>query len=209
MRAEPWLTAVVVLLAGCVGGSDPDAIGPEGLGEEPTDEDVAADQRENDTLPPEARETGPSVLHYTGEFQLTLTQAFAGSQRTNLDNNCVNFEKGSVWLIFNGTATATWNAQSPFAQRVGVELWDGGGQGLLAGNTGSASPSVVEFGQFRITQASTLGLSFVIQTVDPGVVAEQAVTLAMDFNYVGQPELPAKAIPCIRLDQLSEQGAGV
>lgn len=205
MRAEPWLVAVVVLLAGCVGGSEPDAIVPEGFDQETTDEDAAADQGENDTLPPEARDTGPSVLHYTGEFQLTLTQAFAGSQRTNLDNNCVNFQKGSVWLIFNGTATATWNAQSPFAERVGVELWDGGGQGLLAGNTGSSSPSVVEFGQFRITQASTLGLSFVIQTVDPGVVAEQAVTLAIDFNYVGRSELPAKAIPCIRLDSISEE----
>lgn len=199
MRSTPVLVVVGLLLAGCAGPDDASSPArPAGFEEDPFDEDASQPAAEsNETVPPPAEDRGPAVLQFTGTYDVSVTQILANGNRFNFDPNCVNFGKGTVWLVYNGTAEAVWTPTSQFSQTLEVEIWDGGGQGRLYTNDGAASPSRLDFGQFRITQASTLGLAFIVQPSENGAVVEQPVKLTISFNYIGRPDLSAKAVPCV------------
>ena len=200
MRSITVLLLAVLLLAGCSGTDDPSTPAqPLGFDDDaPTDpQQGPGEEPSNETPPPAAEDRGPAVMQFTGSYDVTVTQLVANGHRFNVDPNCVNFGKGTVWLVFNGTAEAVWTATSQFSQRLEVEIWDGGGQGRLYTNDGAASPSRLDFGQFRITQASTLGLAFIVQPSDNGPVVQQPVKITISFNYIGRPDLSAKAVPCV------------
>src|SRR5687767_11413229 len=155
MRATPFFVVVVaVLLAGCSGGGDDRTpAGPAGFGDDPAE--PGGTDPGNVTLPPPAEDSGPAVRIFNETFNLMIRQAKAvnptsgATYQVNLGNNCVNFGKGSVWLVFNGTAEATWSSTNQFTERLIVEIWDGGGQARLESNDGSTSPSRLDFDQFR------------------------------------------------------------
>jgi hypothetical protein len=197
VKILPFLLVFAVLFAGCAAG--PEAAGPRPVGfdDEPIDGETLDGEPGNESIPPAAEDRGPAVRQYTGTMRLTVTQVLAGTSRINTEPNCMKFGKGTVWLVFNGTAEAVWSPVSQFAERLEVEIWDGGGQGRLATNDGSTSPSVLDYGQFRITQASTLGLAFVVQPSDNGAVVQQSVELTVSFNYVGRPDLSPQPVPCV------------
>ncbi len=172
---------------------------PQGFEDGETGGPSADFSDENATLPPPAVEApGPAIRHFDQTFDLTLTggKISVQSLQLNFENNCVNFGKGSVWLVFNGTATATWASTSQLDQQLAIQIWDGGGQALLYDSPGAASPATMEYGQFRITQATTLGFAFIVQPMPNTVVAKLPVKLQIVFDYLGREDPGARAIPC-------------
>lgn len=207
MRTMLVAVAGVLLLAGCAGGgpveprsldSGPPASASGGPSDEPGGGEEAAPPP-----PEEVTDTGPKALHFDNTFSLTVTHVhLPGSgtnpglsqTRINQDPNCVGFGKDQVWLILNGTAEATWSNPGPFASKMTVDIRD---VALMATNNGSVSPAVLEFGRFQTVPNALLGLWFIVQPTDAGVVAQQAVTLRISFNYLGVPDLKTVVEPCV------------
>lgn len=199
MRAVILGLAAVLVLSGC-SGDDPE-IAPESVeGEDPatsTDSGSApATQgvQENATPPAEVENTGPKSLRFEQTFALTVTHVKAGTQRLNFDPNCVGFGKDQVWLMQNGTIHATWSSNGPFANRMTLDVRD---IALMATNNGTTSPGALEFGRFQTVPNALLGLWFIVQPTDDGVVAKQPVELTIAFNYLGHPDLKTVVEPCV------------
>ena len=57
--------------------------------------------------------------------------------------------------------------------------------GPLQTNNGSASPSVLEFGRYQTVPNALLGLWFIVQPTDQGVVLQQPVTFSLGQNERG------------------------
>lgn len=201
MRVAPWGLAVMLAFAGCAGRSSGDpAAAPTSHGTvDAGPADASSGASANASLPPTIDETGPRTLHFEGTFQLLVTHAYgtnatsSANHRLNLDANCVTFGKTQVWLVTNGTATATWTPSSPLAARMVVQVRD---VGLVATNGGATSPTVLPYGPFHAAPNAALGFLFVVQPADTGVVVKQAVTLTLSFDYLGKPELKTQVVPC-------------
>jgi hypothetical protein len=202
------VVTLAILVSGCA--SEEANIGPAGDngaapgGNPATGQPASASEdqpRLNASTATEVEDTGPKALRFDETFQLTLTHVHipsttspTGGTRFNFDKNCVGFGKDQVWLMLNGTAEATWTATGAFAQRMTVDVRD---IGLMATNNGSASPSVLEFGRFQTVPNALLGLWFIVQPTDPGVVAGQTVSLHIAFNYLGRPNLETTVQGCV------------
>ena len=207
MRAGLVALAGLLVLSGCAGDT-PAApkeaeTGDDGLPVEPSASETT---QGSDTPAPEApveqEATGPKSLHFEQTFALTITHLHVPStgapgvnqERVNQDPNCVGFGKDQVWLILNGTAEATWSNPGPFAGKMTVDLRD---VGPLATNNGSASPSRLEFGRFQTVPNALLGLWFIVQPTDAGIVVQQPLSLTISFNYLGVSDLKTVVEPCV------------
>lgn len=210
MRSTVLGLGLALVLAGCSGGPSEAELVAEGGKEHEPDPGAArqgpAPETGADEPPPEeVVDTGPRALHFEGEFQLMLTHVFvegANGFRLNTEKNCVSFGKNQVWLVLNGTAEATWTPSGPFASRMTIDVRD---VGPVATNNGSASPSLLSFGRFHAVPNAALGLIFVVQPSDSGAVYQQQVKLRLSFNYLGNPELETKLVPCVYQTAFEEE----
>jgi hypothetical protein len=206
MRLVLVALAGMLILSGCAGSprAAPQQadLGPTEVPEDGTATTTATAGAPAEEAPPtEVEDSGPKSLFFEGTFSLTVTHAYIpsaapgqGQQRYNLDPNCVGFGKDQVWLMLNGTAEATWSNPGPFAQKMTLDIRD---IALMATNNGTASPSVLEYGRFQTVPNALLGLWFIVQPTDPGVVVQQPVSLHIAFHYLGVPDLKTVVEPCV------------
>jgi hypothetical protein len=188
---------VSIIVSGCVGaGSGQEAAANSPLA--PTTSSAGPASGPSTSAAANAtsdQDTRSKALHFEQSFQLKVTHVNApNGDRFNTDPNCVSFGKDQVWLITNGTAEATWSPTSVFASKMTLDVRD---IGLMATNKGATSPTTLQYGPFQTVPNALLGLLFVVQPTDPGVVYGQAVALKLSFDYFGKQDLETQVVPCV------------
>jgi len=178
--AATILSAVFLLVSGCTApppGSEP----PLSEGGPVADVDGNDGAGSNDGAGPNA-----TLRHFSANYTLQLTGAHApGLNMSNgLQTNCLRIEEGV--LIRAGNATATWQSQSPSADELAIAFELGkedrvqqGGSPLTLDLAGAETVDVFDGGSFLAVEH---------RRDLPSAAAQQAVTLHLEFDYVGPGE---------------------
>ncbi|HUR25536.1 MAG TPA: hypothetical protein VM327_05935 [Candidatus Thermoplasmatota archaeon] len=197
-----WLVvvAVFVLFAGCLEESaappveaagqpdEPDRTARQGRGDrDGRDDEARADRSDNVTL-----------RSYTDQYAFTLTSANALVTIGNIQGySCVAFE-GAPFVVLNGTATLTWDAQSALTEELTLQVrtyWDSSIYETYSG----PSSLVVEFRDLEVEPDPNFEemLVFAVELAGPvGVAYEQDVTMDLAFEYESDIDIDPSTSYC-------------
>jgi hypothetical protein len=126
--------------------------------------------------------------HYDASFDLMVNPDGAGAVAVGglTNTNCVLFWdfNGADYALSNGTATLTWDALTPAAEELALYVTGGGGESVSG-----PSPLVLSI---EALDASDWGLGFAADSPLPSVAFQQAVALALAFDWEGDLPSPGQ-----------------
>jgi hypothetical protein len=163
MRRTAFLA--ILLLAGCL--DDPPAA-------EPRDEGRLGRGSDGDG----------GVHHYEESFTLAVNPSTVVVIVDGVSDNCVLFF-GAGYVLSNGTATLEWDAATPLAERLSIDVL-----GASEPTSAPAGTSPVTLAFDRL-EAAGWGLGFTA-AYDVAVPVAQAATMTLEFDYTG--DLPGAGV---------------